>query len=59
MGNDFLDTNFSLLDIGDCTITLHCTNYMFTTSLTYDPVHDYYLIKMVVLAAMEISYKKF
>ena len=39
LGSDFLDTHFAVLDIGDCTITLHCADYMLTTSLTHDPVH--------------------
>ena len=40
LGSDFLDIYFAVLDIGDCTITLHCADYILTTSLTYDPVHD-------------------
>ena len=40
LGSDFLDTHFTVLDIGNCTITLHCTDYMLTTSLTHDPVHN-------------------
>ena len=40
MGSDFLDTHFAVLDTSDCTITLHCTDYKITTSLTHDPVHD-------------------
>ena len=40
LGSDFLDTHFAVLDIGDSTITLHCTDYMLITSLTHDPVHD-------------------
>ena len=40
LGSDFLDTHFAVLDIGDCTITLHCTDYMLTTNLTHDPVYD-------------------
>ena len=39
LGNAFLDTHFAVLDIGDYTITLHCTDYMLTTNLTYDPIH--------------------
>ena len=38
--SDFLNTHFAVLDIGDHTITLHCTDYMLTTSLTHDPVHN-------------------
>ena len=34
LGSDFLDTHFAVLDIGDCTITLYCTDYTLTTSLT-------------------------
>ena len=40
LGSDFLDTYFAMLDIGDHTITLHCTDYTLTTSLTCDPVYD-------------------
>ena len=40
LGSDFLDTHFAVLDIGDCTITLCCTNYKLTTSLTHNPIHD-------------------
>ena len=38
--NDFLDIHFALLDIGDYTITLHCANYMLTTSLTHNSEHN-------------------
>ena len=40
LGSGLLDTHFAVLDIGDHTITLCCTVYMLTTSLTYDPVHN-------------------
>ena len=40
LGSDFLDTYFVVLDISDCTITLQCADYMLTTSLTHNPVHD-------------------
>ena len=40
LGSDFLDTHFTVLDLGDHIITLHYTDYMLTTSLTYDPVYD-------------------
>ena len=40
LGSDFLDTYFAVLDINDCTITLCCTDYMLSTSLTCDPVHN-------------------
>ena len=40
LGSNFLDTHFAVLDIGDCTITLHCADYMMTTSLTHDPIYD-------------------
>ena len=40
LGSDFLDTYFAVLDIGDHTITLHCTDYILTTSPNHDPVHD-------------------
>ena len=39
LGIDFLDIHFAVLDIGDHTITLHCSDYMLTTSLTNDPVY--------------------
>ena len=39
LGSDFLDTHFAVLDIVDSTLTLHCTDYMLTTSLTHDSVH--------------------
>ena len=38
MGSSFLDTNFTMLDIGDFTITLHYADYMLTTSLTHDSI---------------------
>ena len=40
LGSNSLYTHFAVLDIGDHTITLHCTNYMLTTSLTHDPVYN-------------------
>ena len=41
LGIDFLDIHFAMLDIGDCVaITLCCTNYMLSISLTHDPVYD-------------------
>ena len=40
LGSDFLDTHFAVFNIGDHTITLCCTDYILTTSLTHDPVHD-------------------
>ena len=40
LGNDFLDTHFAVLDVGDHTITLYCTDYTLTTSLTHDPVYN-------------------
>ena len=40
LGSNFLDTHFAVLDIGDHTITLCCTDYTLTTSLIHDPVHD-------------------
>ena len=49
LGSDFLDTYFAIVDISDRTITLCCTDYMLTTSLTYDPVYDLCLEKIVVL----------
>ena len=39
LGSVILGTYFSVLDIGDHTITLHCADYMLPTSLTHDPVH--------------------
>ena len=42
--SDFFDIHFSVLDIGNCTITLHCADYTLTTSFTKlvvsNPVHD-------------------
>ena len=40
LGSDFLDIYFAVLDIGNCTITLHCADYMLTISLTHDLVYD-------------------
>ena len=40
LGSDFLDTHFAVLDIGNCTITLHCADYMLTTSFTCNPVYN-------------------
>ena len=40
LGSNFLDTHFFVLDISDCTITLSYADYMLTTSLTGDPVHN-------------------
>ena len=40
LGSDFLGTHFAVLDIGNHTITLHCTDYMLTTSLTHGSIHD-------------------
>ena len=54
LGSDLLEIYFAMLDIGDCTITLHCAFHMLTTSLTHDPVHDYHLAKIVALATTEI-----
>ena len=56
LGSNFLDTNFAVLDIGDCTITLCCAAYTLTTSFTHNPVYDQSLTKIVVPAIMEISY---
>ena len=39
LGIDFLDAHFAVLDINYHTITLHCLDYMLTTSLTHDPVY--------------------
>ena len=38
--SDFLDIHFAVLDIGDCTITLYCADYILTTSLAHDPVYN-------------------
>ena len=38
LGSDFLDTHIAVLDIGDHTITLCCTDYMLTTSLADSPI---------------------
>ena len=54
LGSDFLDICFAVLDIGDNTITLHCTDYKLTTSLTCNSVHYQYLAKIVILATTEI-----
>ena len=40
LGSDFLEIHFSVLDIGDCTITLRSTNYMLTTSLTHYSIYN-------------------
>ena len=40
LGSDFLNTQFAVLNIGNHTINLHCTDYMLTTSLTHDHVYD-------------------
>ena len=40
LGSDFLDTHLTVLDISDHASTLHCADYMLTTSLTCDPVYD-------------------
>ena len=40
LGSGFMDTDFAVLDIGDHTITLHCTDYTLTTSLTCDLTYD-------------------
>ena len=36
----FLDIHFAMLDIGNCNVTLCCTDYILTTSLTHVAVHD-------------------
>ena len=56
LGSDFLDTHFTVLDIGNCTITLHCVDYILTTSLAYNPVYIYNLAKIIVLVATRIFY---
>ena len=58
LGSDFLETHSAVLDIGDHIITLHCADYMLTTSLTHDLVHNYCLVKIVLPAAIEISCKQ-
>ena len=58
LGNEFLDTRFAVLDIGNYTITLCCANYMLTTSLTHDPVYDQHLDKIIAPANTKTSYKK-
>ena len=40
LGSVFLDIYFAVLDIGDRTFTLHCTDYTLTTSLTCILVYD-------------------
>ena len=59
LGSEFLDTHFAVLDISDHTITLCCTDFMLTTSLTHDPVHDLHLAKKVAPATTGILYKQF
>ena len=36
----FLNIYFAMLDVSDSIITLCCTDYMLTTSLTHDPIHN-------------------
>ena len=59
VGSDFLDTQFAVLDIGDCTITLHCADYMLTTSLTHDSISDWRLVKIVTPDTTETLCKQF
>ena len=59
LGSDFLDPHFAMLNIGDCISTLHCADYMHTNSLSYDPVYDKCLMKIVVPATTGVSYKQF
>ena len=40
LGNNFQDIYFVVLDISNHTMTLHCTAYMLTTSLTCDLAYD-------------------
>ena len=40
LGSVFWEKHFAVLHIGDCTITLCCSDYMLTTSLTHDTVYD-------------------
>ena len=58
LGGDFLDTHFTVLDVGDCTINLYGTDYMLITSLTHDPVCNKHLENIVSPATTEILYKK-
>ena len=58
LGSDFLNTHFTVLDIGDHTITLHCDDNMLTTSLTHDLLLDWCLAKIVALVATGVLYKK-
>ena len=57
LGSDFLDAHFAVLDIDDHTITLCCTDYMLTTSLTHGLVYDQHLAKIIALATTELLYK--
>ena len=57
--SDFLDTYFTVLNISDHTITLHRADYMLTTSLTHDPIDDYRMAKIVVLATTELLHKEY
>ena len=40
LGSHFLDTHFAVLDIGNHPITLCCADYMLSTSLTHNTIHD-------------------
>ena len=55
--SDFLDKCFTVLNVGDCTITLHCTDYMLTTRLTGDPVYNKNLEKIVMPTTTKVLYK--
>ena len=59
LGSNFLYTHFAVLDIGNQTITLHCTDYTLINCLTHDLVHDLHQAKMAAPANTEISYKQF
>ena len=59
LGSDFLDTYFTVLDMGDHTIILGCADYMLMSSLTYDSVYDWCLMKIAAPAATKVLYKQF
>ena len=38
--SNFLNTFFTILDISNYTITLHCADYMLATSFTHDSIYN-------------------
>ena len=57
LGNDFLDIYFTVLDIGDHIIILHCADCMLSSSLTHNSAHDWQLVRILVPATTEVLYK--